>query len=128
MRDDGGFLESFEVYGELKGTPRAPVEEHLTAGRDVLLEIDVQGALAVREAMPEAFLVFLRPPSREVQAQRLRDRGADTEEQIQRRLAEAQAEEELADRFDAVLVNDDAGRAAGELAAILRTRRSDRSG
>ena len=54
MRDEGGFLEWFEVYGDLKGTPRAPVDEHLAAGDDVLLEIDVQGALAVREEYPDA--------------------------------------------------------------------------
>jgi guanylate kinase len=123
LRDGGGFLESFDVYGDLKGTPRAPVEEHLAAGRDVLLEIDVQGALAVREAFPEAVLVFVRPPSREVQRERLLGRGQDDPEAVERRLAAAEAEEALADRFDHVLVNDDAGRAAEELAAILETHR-----
>ena len=75
LRDAGGFLEWFEVYGDLKGTPRAAVEEHLAAGSDVLLEIDVQGALAVRERFPEAVLVFLRPPSREEQRRRLEGRA-----------------------------------------------------
>ena len=70
IRDADGFLEWFEVYGDLKGTPRAAVEEHLAAGSDVLLEIDVQGALAVRERFPDAVLVFLRPPSREEQRRR----------------------------------------------------------
>ena len=123
LRDGGGFLESFDVYGDLKGTPRAPVEEHLAAGRDVLLEIDVQGALAVREAFPEAVLVFVRPPSREVQRERLLGRGQDDPEAVERRLAAAEAEEALADDFDHVVVNDDAGRAAEELAAILETHR-----
>ena len=75
VRDAGGFLEWFEVYGDLKGTPRAAVEEHLAAGSDVLLEIDVQGALAVRERFPDAVLVFLRPPSREEQRRRLEGRA-----------------------------------------------------
>ena len=60
IRDEGGFLEWFDVYGDLKGTPRAPVEEHLAAGDDVLLEVDVQGALAVRETFPDAVLVFVK--------------------------------------------------------------------
>jgi len=119
LRDEGGFLESFDVYGDLKGTPRGPVEEQLAAGRDVLLEIDVQGALAVREAFPEAVLVFVRPPSRAVQRERLLGRGQDDPEAVERRLAASEAEEALADRFDHVLVNDDAGRAAEDLAAIL---------
>ena len=124
LRAAGGFLESFDVYGDLKGTPRAPIEEHLAAGEDVLLELDVQGALAVREAYPEAFLVFVKPPSREVQRRRLLERdGTSDPETLARRLARADEEEALADRFDAVVVNDDLGRAVGEVAAILEARR-----
>ena len=62
LRDAGGFLEWFEVFGDLKGTPRGPVEEHLAAGGDVLLEIDVQGALTVKREFPDALLVFVKPP------------------------------------------------------------------
>jgi guanylate kinase len=126
----GGFLESFQVYDDLKGTPRGPVEEHLAAGDDVLLELDVQGALAVREAFPEALLVFVRPPSREVQRERLLarpDTHADPEA-LARRLAKADAEEALSARFDAVVVNDDLDRAVGEVAAILEGRRSAGNG
>ena len=72
IRDEGGFLEWFDVYDDLYGTPRAPVEEHLAAGDDVLLEVDVQGALAVREKYPDAVLVFVKAPSREEQRRRLR--------------------------------------------------------
>ena len=72
IRDSGGFLEWFDVYGQLKGTPREPVEAALAAGRDVLLEIDVQGALAVKQAFPEAVLVFLAAPSTAEQQRRLR--------------------------------------------------------
>ncbi len=124
LRDRGGFLEWFEVYGQLKGTPRGPVEDWLAAGEDVLMEVDVQGAMAIREQVPDALLVFLRAPSREVQLERLRARGADDDDQVQRRMARAAAEEAIADRFDAVVVNDDADAAVTEVAAILAGRRA----
>lgn len=124
LRDEGGLLEWFEVFGDLKGTPRGPVEEHLAAGDDVIVEVDVQGALAVRDAFPEAALVFIRPPSRDVQRERLfaRDPSADPAD-LERRLDHAEAEESLADRFDAVVVNDDADRAVDEIRAFLEQRR-----
>ena len=71
LRDRNGLLESFRVFGHSYGTPRAPVEEHLRAGTDVVLELDFQGALAVKARYPEALLVFVRPPSREEQRRRL---------------------------------------------------------
>ena len=123
-RDAGGFLEWFEVFGDLKGTPRSPVLEHLAAGDDVLLEVDVQGAIAVRAAYSGALLVFLRPPSREVQRERILGRGQDSPEAVERRLAEAEAEEAQAVHFDAVVVNDDLEQAVGEVAAILAARRA----
>jgi guanylate kinase len=124
LRDAGGFLEWFDVYGDLKGTPDGPVREYLAAGEDVLLEIDVQGALAVRERYPDALLVFVRPPSREVQRERLLKRGQDPPEAIERRLAAAAEEEQRAGEFDFVVVNDDVDRAAAEVAAILERRRA----
>jgi len=124
LRDAGGFLEWFDVYGDLKGTPRAFVEEALAEGHDVLLELDVHGSLAVRDRIPDALLVFVRAPSRDEQRRRLESRGADDPEAIERRLARAEAEEEIArERFDAVIVNDDVDRAAAELAAIVEARR-----
>ena len=124
LRDAGGFLEWFEVYGDLKGTPMQFVADALDAGHDVMLEVDVQGALAVKRVLPEALLVFVRAPSREEQRRRLEARGSETEESIGRRLARAEAEERTgADAFDAVVVNDDVERATREVAAILRTRR-----
>jgi guanylate kinase len=124
LRDADGFLEWFEVYGDLKGTPEAAVREDLAAGKDVLLEVDVNGALAVRRKYPEALLVFVRPPSREEQRLRLERRGQDTPEQIERRLAAAVAEEHQAEHFDFVVENDDVDRAVGEVAAILGRRRA----
>jgi guanylate kinase len=124
LRDADGFLEWFDVYGDLKGTPEAPVREHLAAGHDVLLEVDVKGALAVRRKYPEAVLVFVRPPSRAAQRARLEQRGQDTPEQIERRLAAAAAEEQEAEHFDFVVENDDVERAVAEVAAILARRRA----
>ena len=125
LRDLGGFLEWFDVYGDLKGTPRQFVLDALAAGHDVLLELDVHGALAVREAIPDALLVFVRAPSAEEQRRRIEARGADHPEAVERRLARAEAEERIArEQFDAVIVNDDVGRATAELAAILEARRS----
>lgn len=119
----GEFLEFFEVYGDLKGTPKAPISQRLESGDDVLLEIDVQGALTVRESFPDALLIFVRAPSRSVQRQRLVERGHDAPEDLERRLDEADAEEALVDTFDAVVVNDDVDRATTEIAGILEERR-----
>ncbi len=126
LRDAGGFLEWFEVYGQLKGTPRDQVESRLRAGEDVLMEVDVQGAMAIRDQIPDALLVFVRPPSREVQHERLRARGTDDDEQLARRMDQADAEEALSGRFDAEVVNDDADAAVSEVAAILNARRAAR--
>jgi guanylate kinase len=124
IRDEGGFLEWFQVYDDLKGTPKAPIDEHLAAGDDVLLELDVQGARAVQAAYPDAVLVFVKPPSREEQRERLfaRDPGADPGV-LERRLDQAEAEEREATDFDAVVVNDVLSRAVDEVAAILQARR-----
>jgi guanylate kinase len=127
LRDAGGFLEWFEVYGDLKGTPRGPIEEHLAAGDDVLVEADVQGALAIREQLPDAYVVFVRAPSRADQRERLRrrDPGA-TPAALERRLEEADAEERLADRFDAVVVNDDLATAVDDVVRRFEARRRAR--
>ncbi|HEV7525079.1 MAG TPA: guanylate kinase [Acidimicrobiia bacterium] len=124
LRDAGGFLEWFEVYGDLKGTPIQYVVDQLAAGNDVMLEVDVQGALAVKRALPEALLVFVQAPSRQEQRRRLEARGSETPESIARRLDRAEAEERIgADDFDAVVVNHDVEQAVRDVAAILRTRR-----
>ena len=124
LRDADGFLEWFEVYGDLKGTPREPVEAHMAAGDDVLLEIDVQGALRVRESFPGALLVFLKPPSREEQRRRILARGDADPDDVARRLDAAAAEEALAESFDAIVVNDDVDAAVDKVAGILAARRA----
>ena len=125
-QEHGEFVESFEVFGHFYGTPRRPLIDHLAAGEDVILEIDVQGAMAVRKEFPEAVLVFLRPPSREVQRERLLARGGDALDTIDRRLAKADAEEAMAGEFDLVVVNDDLEAAVDQVAAILEARRFSR--
>jgi guanylate kinase len=127
LRDAGGFLEWFAVYDDLKGTPAQFVRDELAAGRDVMLEVDVQGALAVRKAIPDALLVFVQAPNRDEQRRRLEGRARETGESpqsIERRLRAADDEERIgAEQFDYVVVNDDPDRAAREIAGILENRR-----
>lgn len=99
------------------------MEARLGEGYDVILEIELQGARAVRRALPKAVLVFIAPPSFDELAARLRSRGTDSDEAIARRLDIARTEMAAASEFDAVVVNDDADRAAAEAAAIIAERR-----
>ena len=113
------FLEWAEIFGYRYGTPAAPVEEVLSAGRDVILEIDVQGARRVRSKVPEAILVFLRPPSEGELARRLEERGTEAAADLERRLTEARSELAEAGWFDHQVVNDRVERAAAEVLAII---------
>jgi guanylate kinase len=113
------FLEWAEVFGQRYGTPLEAVREALHRGRDVLLEVDVQGAASVRERVPEAVLLFLRPPSEEELARRLRARGTERGPTLERRLAEARRELAEAPRFDHEVVNDRVERAVQEVLAII---------
>jgi guanylate kinase len=127
MVDGGVFLEHACLYGTHRyGTPRAPVEKHLAAGELVLLEIDVQGGLQVREAMPEAYMIFIMPPSEEELERRIRARGRDDEAAIQRRLARARDEMELGRSsgvYDDHVVNDDLERAIDEACRLVEAHR-----
>ena len=115
----GDFLEWANVHGHKYGTLRPHVEEVLSSGSDMLLEIDVQGALQVKEKMPEAVTVFIAPPSPEVLERRLRGRGTETEEQISVRLANARKEMDLQKYYDLVIVNGDLDRAVAELSGFI---------
>ncbi|MGH3443463.1 MAG: guanylate kinase [Nitriliruptorales bacterium] len=119
-------LEWAHVHRHRSGTPRGWVEERLRAGQAVVLEIDVQGALQVRERDPDAFLVFLAPPSKEELARRLVDRGTEADDERAVRLADADAELAAARRFDAVVVNDRVEDCVERLVDVIdeeRTRR-----
>ena len=122
----GEFFEHAVVHGDLKGTGRAAVAQALAKGRDVLLEIDWQGARQVREKMRGCVSIFILPPSREELERRLRTRASDSEEVIRRRLADARRDLEHAAEFDYVLVNDDFTVALGELCAIVEGHRKNR--
>ncbi|MFN3178555.1 MAG: guanylate kinase [Thermus sp.] len=127
---EGGFLEHAEYVGHLYGTPKAPVERALARGEDVLLEIEVQGALQVKEKMPEAVLIFLLPPSLSELKRRLVYRGKDAPEKIEKRLEQAEWEIRNAHLFDYVIVNDVLEEAVADFLAILTAerRRTQRMG
>ncbi len=116
------FLEHAEVFGNLYGTSRATVAERFAAGRDVLLEIDWQGAQQVRRKLP-CVSIFILPPSREELLRRLRTRGSDSETVIARRTAEARVEMAHCREFDYIIVNDDFATALADLRAIVTSQR-----
>jgi len=116
----GGLLEWAQYTGTYYGTPLQPVLDALTAGRTVILEIDLDGARQVRVNFPDATLVFIAPPSWGELERRLRDRGADSEEQIEARLAKARLEVAACGEFDTVIVNNDLTRAVDDLVDYLR--------
>lgn len=119
----GEFLESAEVYGNYYGTSQTWIEAERAAGRDILLEIDWQGAAQVRRLVPDAISIFILPPSMEELASRLRGRGTDAEEVIARRLAAAKEDISHCLEFDYLVVNDRFEVALEDLLAIARTHR-----
>jgi len=120
MIAQGEFLEWATVHNASRyGTPRPPIDAALASGRSVLLEIDLQGARAVKEAMPEALLVFLLPPSWEELVRRLTGRGTESAAEQARRLETAKIELAAQDEFDVKVVNHDVGRAAQEVVELL---------
>ena len=129
MVAEGRLLEWAVVHGRAKyGTPRGPVEEALAAGRPALLEIDLQGARQVRETMPEALFVFLKPPSWEELVRRLVGRGTESEEERERRLETAVAELEAEVEFDVTIVNREVHAAAEELVTLMTAAPAERPG
>ncbi|YAL81984.1 guanylate kinase [Dermacoccaceae bacterium W4C1] len=121
LEAEGGLLESAVVHGRASyGTPRQPVIDAIAAGRLPLLEIDLQGARQVRERMPEAYLVFLAPPSWDELVRRLIGRGTESAEEQQVRLQTAKHELAAESEFDHTIINDDVRRAASELVSLMR--------
>jgi guanylate kinase len=121
----GEMLEHAEYAGNLYGTPRAPVDEHLRAGDLVLLEIEIQGARQVRQQRPDALLVFLSPPSWDELERRLRGRGTESPEDIRRRLDRARIELAAEDEFDVTIVSRSVADAAAELLELMQAPASD---
>ena len=122
-RAANGFLETATVHDEFYGTPREPAERAMAEGRDFLLDIDPQGGVQVMESVPEAVSVFLLPPSWAALEARLRGRGTETEEKIQKRLHNARQEVKYLPRYDYCIVNDDLDEAWRELRSIVRAER-----
>ena len=119
LRDQGEMLEYAEVFDNYYATSRSQVEKHLADNRNVILEIDWQGARQVRDSMPECVTIFFLPPSVEELERRLRDRRTDAPEVIERRLRDALSDMSHWDEFDHVIINDDLNRAIDDLEAIL---------
>ncbi|MFZ5433396.1 MAG: guanylate kinase [Calditrichota bacterium] len=118
----GEFLEHEDVHGELYGTLRGPTEVRIQKGETLIFDLDVKGALNVKAVFPEAFTIFIVPPSREVLRQRLENRKTEPPELIERRLARADMELGLADRFDVRIINDDLDTAVRDVEQAIANR------
>jgi guanylate kinase len=125
--DNDEFLEYAQVYGDYYATPKRPALDQLAGGRDVLLEIDFQGAMQVRYHYPGALLIFLLPPDEPTLRQRLIDRGRDSADDIEKRFRAAKREIHMAKgshAFDYMVINDDLDKAVEEIVKIIRHKRS----
>lgn len=122
LAENDGFLEWARYNGNCYGTPLASVEQHVAAGDQVILEIDVQGGFQIREKVPEAVLIFIEPPSLEELERRLRERGTETDEVIKERLGAAEVELSRKMEYDIRLVNDNLDQALAELVACIDHR------
>lgn len=123
MIAEGGFLEHAKVFDNYYGTARAAIQDQLTAGLDVILEIDWQGARQVRAAMPGCRSIFILPPSRPALEERLRGRGQDSDEVIARRMRDAVSEMQHWSEYDYLIVNDRFNDALAELRAVFLAHR-----
>lgn len=125
--EHGEFLEYAAVFDEYYGTPKHPTMDYLAAGEDVLLEIDVQGALQVRFQYPDALMMFVMPPDQQSLLSRLRDRGRDSEDAIEKRFRGAKREIWMAKgsrAFDDMVINDNVDRAVEEISRLIRQKKS----
>ena len=117
---ENGFLEYAEFVGEYYGTPLDYIEKMMKKGKEVIVEIEVEGALQVREKTPEAVFIFIVPPSRQTLIDRLKNRGTDSLETIKKRIDKADREFHLAYKYDYIVVNDEVANAADRIFAIIR--------
>ena len=120
---EGGVLEYAQYCGNYYGTPKKAVEDKLCEGRDVILEIEVQGAMKIKEACPEAVFIFILPPSVDTLKQRLEKRGTETAEVIEKRVSEARGEIEKAYNYDYVIVNDDLNEAVSDFIKVVEAEK-----
>jgi guanylate kinase len=128
MIGKGEFLEHADVFGNYYGTSRTFLDKAEQQGKDLLLDIDVQGAAQIKNKLPEAISIFVLPPNRNALEQRLRSRGQDSQEVIQKRLDAATREIENYDKYDYILVNDHLDDSVKALEAVLLSERRKRAG
>ncbi|HIU64041.1 MAG TPA: guanylate kinase [Candidatus Avacidaminococcus intestinavium] len=124
MIESGGLLEHAEIYGNFYGTPRSYVLDILNSGKNVVLEIDPQGAMQIKENFPDAVFVYIVPPSLNELSKRIYKRGTDSEEVIRRRLSEATTELAYASKYDYIIINDEVERATEKVANILEAEKT----
>ena len=122
MIENDELLEYARYVSNYYGTPKAYVQEQLKGGRDVILEIEIQGALKIKEQFPETLLLFMVPPSAQVLEDRLRGRGTETEEVVQKRLRRAVEEAEFIEKYDYLIVNDDLDTCIHEAHEIIQSQ------
>jgi guanylate kinase len=125
--DDGNFLEYAEFVGNYYGTPLDKVNQKLDEGKEVVLEIEVEGALQVKKKVPDCVMIFLVPPSKEELYNRLKNRGTEAEEIIQKRIEKANREFKVAPKYDYIVVNDEVNNAADRIMAIIRAEHAKTS-
>lgn len=118
--EEGKFLEHAEFVGNFYGTPLDKVNERLEDGQEVVLEIEVEGALQVKKKVPDCVMIFIVPPGKEALYQRLRKRGTESEDVIEQRIQKANREFKLAKYYDYIVVNDEVSNAADRIMAIIR--------
>ena len=123
MIEEGQLLEWAEVYGNYYGTPLHFVQTTLAQGTDVILEIDIQGALQVKEKFPEAVLIFIAPPSKEEQRKRLLGRNSESSEAIEKRLQAMSGEMKLASNYDYLVINDNVDEAIEKIKAVIASEK-----
>ena len=126
--EEDGFLDHAEIYGNCYGTPKRYALEHMAAGEDVILEIEMQGALQIKKAYPEAVLIFVLPPSLKELRNRIRKRGSETEEQIAARMEKTLSEIELLPEYDYFLINDDLDEAIETARSIMKAEHCKTAG
>lgn len=124
VREADGFLEYAEVYGSMYGTPKEPVLKALDNGEDVILEIDIQGALKVKESFPQGVFIFILPPSLKELEDRLRKRGTESETCIGLRLSKTVEELTFIEQYDYYVINDELETASKNVAAIMKAEHS----
>jgi guanylate kinase len=126
MVGEGAFLEWAKVHDHRYGTPREPVENMKAAGRDLILDLDTQGALAVKADDPTAVLIFIDAPDLRVLEERLGKRGTEDYDKMKKRLEHAERERKEKDKYDHVLINEDLEKAYNELVSVIQKERTHR--